>query len=109
MVLLVVVLFCHTLKSGQGFVPEVREVVAQQGEPFGIQLINSARAVAAVADQARLSQTAQMLGDGGARYGQSCREFVNRARMSADHLKDGQASGVAESGEAVVNVSIHLR
>jgi len=109
MVLLSVVLFCDMLKGGESLVPEVREVVAQQGQPFRIQFIDSSRAVAAVADQARPFQNAQMLGDGGARYGQSCREFVNRARMSADHLKDGQASGVAESGEAVVNVSIHLR
>ena len=109
MIFLAIVLFCHALKGGQRFVPEVREVVAQQGKPLRIQLVNSSRAVAAVADQARLLQDTQMLGDGGAGYGQAGGQFVNGARMSANHLKNCEARGVAESGQAVAQVSVHLR
>ena len=84
-------------------------MVTENDQPFRIEFVNAARAIAAVAHQASLFENAQMLRNCRARNGQTCGEFMNGARRGAQHLEDGQASGVAKGGEAVLYVSIHLR
>jgi hypothetical protein len=84
-------------------------VVAQEREAFGIEFIDTAGAGAAIAHEAGVLENAQVLGNGRTGDGESGSEFVNGARMGAEKLNDGPAGGVAESGEAVLYVSSHLR
>jgi len=85
----------------ESLVPQLGEVVAQKREPLGIQFVDPARSFAAVAHQASLFQHPQVLRNRGPRHGKSRRQFVHGTRMRPDHLKNGQAGGVAERGEAV--------
>lgn len=80
----------------------MRKVVAQKREPLGIQFVDAARAFAAVAHQASVFQHPQVLRNRRPRHGKSGRQFVHGARMRPNHLKNGQAGGVAERREAVV-------
>lgn len=59
--LLLVIVFRRFLKRCQSFVPKVGEMIAQKGDAFGIQFVEAARALAAVAHEASLLQDAQML------------------------------------------------
>jgi hypothetical protein len=107
--LLLVFVFGGGLKNRQSLVPKVCKVVAQEGDALGIQFVDAARAVAAVAHKVGLLQDAQVLRDGRPGYGQAGGQFVHRAGVGAQHLEDGQAGRVAEGGESVLYVSIHLR
>lgn len=84
-------------------------MVAQKGQTLGIEFVDAASAVAPVAHQARFLEDAQVLRDRWTRNGQPGGQFVDSARRGAEHLEDGQAGGVAKSGEAVLYVSVHLR
>lgn len=84
-------------------------MVAQQRQPLRIELVNAPRALTAVAHQACVLEDAKVLGDGGARDGQTGRKLVHGLGMVAEHLEDGEAGGVAQSGKTVLYVSVHLR
>ncbi len=84
-------------------------MVAQHGEPLGIQFVDAAGAFAAVAHQSRVLQNAKMLGYGWARHGHAGGQFVHGAGGGAQHFEDGQAGGVAQGRESVLYVSVHLR
>jgi len=84
-------------------------MIAQECDALRIQLVNAPRACPAVADQTSLFEHPQVLRDGGAGHRQPGRQFVYRVGMMAEHLEDGQAGGIAEGGQAVLYVSIHLR
>jgi len=77
-------------------------MVPEKSEPLGIQFVNPAGAFAAVANQAGLFQHPQVLGNSRARHGKSRRQFVHGSRMGSDHLKNGQARGIAERRQAVL-------
>lgn len=61
MFLLLVFVFRSFLEGCESFIPKVGEMIAQERQAFRIQLVNVTRAVAAVANQARLFQDAQVL------------------------------------------------
>jgi len=84
-------------------------MIAQQGQALGIQFVDAARAFAAVANQPRIFQHAQMLRNSGTRDGKSRGKLVHRQRLIPQHFKDGQAGRVAQGGKSVLYVSIHLR
>jgi len=107
--LLFVFLFRKPLERLKGLIPELGEMIAQQCDALGIQLINPPCSCATVADQACLFQNAEVLRDGRARDGQSCRQLIHGSRMVTQHFEDGQPGGVAKSREAILYVSAHLR
>ncbi len=82
-------------------------MVAQGGNAIGIQFVDAASAVAAISDQSRILEHAQMLRDRGAGDGDASGQIVDGAGMLADQGKDSQAGRIAESGEAGLYVSIH--
>lgn len=84
-------------------------MVAEERNALSVQFVDAAGASAAVTHQASLLEHAQVLRNGRAGDGQTGGEFVDRARMGTEHLKDSQASGIAQGGEAVLYVSVHLR
>ena len=84
-------------------------MIAQEGDALRIQLVNAPRARPPIAHQTRLFEHAQVLRNRRARHGQPGRQFVYRVGMAAEHLEDGQSGGIAESRQAVLYVSIHLR
>ena len=84
-------------------------MVAQQGQPLGIEFVDTTRALSPVAHQAGLFQHAKVLRDRRTRNRQGCGELVHRARRGAQHLEDSQAGGVAKGAEAILYVSVHLR
>ncbi|GEM_PF-2575873 len=84
-------------------------MIAQQGQPLGIELVDAPGAFAAIANQAGVLQYAQVLRDSGARYRQSGGKLVYRERLVPQHLEDGQAGGIPQGGQAILYVSIHLR
>jgi hypothetical protein len=106
--LLFVFVFCGALESGQSIVPKLGEVVAEEGDPFGIEFVNAAGAIVTVAYKPRLLEDAEVLGNGRPGDRQPGRQFVDSARVAAQHFEDGQARRVAESGKAALSVSIHL-
>jgi len=83
-------------------------MVAQERQTLGVELVDAARAFAAVAHQAGFLEDAEMLGNGRARNRETCGQFVDGPGRSAEHFKDGQAGRVAEGGESAFYVSIHL-
>ena len=97
------------LESCQCLVPKLGKMVAQKGQPIGVEFVDAARALAAVAHQASLFEHPQVLRNRRTRNGQAGSEFVHRTRRSAQHLEDSQAGCVAQSRETVLYVSIHLR
>jgi hypothetical protein len=107
--LLSILFFRELLESCQSLAPKMSKMVAQQRDALGIQFVNAAGAVATVAHQASLLQYTEVLRDRGTRNRQSGSQLVHRARMGAQHIEDGQAGGIAQSGEAIFYVSIHLR
>jgi hypothetical protein len=108
LVLLFKFVFRNFLKSRQSLVPKLREVVPQKRNAFGVQFVDAPGAGATVADEAGTFEYAQMLRNGGTRHRETGRQFVDGARLSAEHFKDGEAGGVAKCREAMPNVSSHL-
>lgn len=84
-------------------------MIAQQGQAFGIQFVDAARTFAAIAHQAGVFQHAQVLRNRRPGHREPRGELVHCQRLIAQHFEDGQAGGIAESGQAVLYVSIHLR
>ena len=84
-------------------------MVAQKRQTFGIEFVDATCAVAAIAHEASLFENTKMLGDGGARNGQTGGEFVDGARRGAEHFEDGQTGWVAQGRQTVLYVSVHLR
>lgn len=84
-------------------------MIAQERNALRIQLVNAPRACPTVTHQTRLLEYAQVLRHRRARHRQPRRQFVYRIGMTAEHLEDGQPRGVAQSRQAVLYVSIHLR
>jgi hypothetical protein len=87
------------LESTERFFPDLIEVGSQQGDAFGIQLIDSASAGLAVADETRILQHFQMLRDGGTAYRHGSGKFVDGHRTACELLEDGHAGRVAECFE----------
>ena len=84
-------------------------MIAQQGQAFGIELVNPARAFATIAHQARFLEHAKVLGDGGAGDREARGNLVHRERLVAQHLEDGQPGVIAQSSQSALYVSVHLR
>lgn len=84
-------------------------MVAQQRDTFGIQFIDAARAVAAVANQAGLLQHTQVLRNCGPRNRKAGSQFVNCTRVIPEQFENRQAGGIAQGGKARLYVSAHLR
>ncbi len=101
--------FSELFKCGKRLIPQLPKVVAQKRKALRIQLIDPARAFAAVAYQPRILQDAQVLGNGRARYRQARRKLIHRLGMVAQHLENGQPGGVAQRRQSALYVSIHLR
>ena len=97
------------LESRQCLIPKFGKMVAEKGQALGIELVDAARAGAAVANEAGLFEHAQVLRNRGTGNWQAGGEFIHGARRRAEHLENGQAGGVAKGGESVLYVSIHLR
>ena len=93
----------------QRLLPKLGEMIAQERKALQIQLVNAAGAGVAIAHETSLLEHAQVLRYRGARDRQLRRQFVYRVGMIAEHLEDSQAGRIAESCEAVLYVSIHLR
>ena len=74
-----------------------------------IDFVDTARARAAVANQAGVLENAQVLRDGRAGNRKQRSEMTDGTRMGGQQLKYGQASGVAEGLQSGGDVSIHLR
>jgi hypothetical protein len=87
--LLFIFVFCGFLKSYQSLRPELGEMVAQQGDAFGIQFVNAACAGAAVADEPRLLENTKVLRHSGPGDGQASSEFVDGVGTGAEHFEDG--------------------
>ena len=92
--------FSKLFKRGKRLIPQLRKVVPQHRQALGIQLINPARAIAAVAHQPRILQHPQVLRNGRTRYRQSGRQLIHRLRMVAQHLKNRQPSRVTQRRES---------
>lgn len=84
-------------------------MIAEELKAVGIEFVDAAGAVTAVADQASLLEDAEVLGDGGAGDGEAGSEFMDGAGVRGEEMEDGEAGRVAQSGEAGVYVSVHLR
>ena len=110
MLFLLFVFFLGELfERGESPIPQLREVIAEQRQALGIQLINSTSSFAAVPHQARILQDAQVLRYRGARNRQAGGKLVHGLRMVAQHLEDGQPGGVAQRRQSALYVSFHLR
>src|SRR5690349_23259695 len=69
--------------------PELLEVGAQLDEALGCRLVDPPGALAALRDQARLLQDAQVLRDGGAADRQPLRDLADRPGPSAEPFVHG--------------------
>ena len=101
--------FSELLEHGKRLIPQFCKVIAEQREALGIQFINPPCPVAAVAHQAGILQHPQVLRNGRAGNRQAGGKLIHRLRMVAKHLENGQPGGVAQCGQPVLYVSIHLR
>jgi len=88
------------LKVAHCLVPELIEVNAEAGDAFWAELIETARSGASIGHKACLLQDPQVLGDGGARDGQSSGEVVDGRGTGGELLEDGHAGLVAEGVES---------
>src|SRR6266567_5116221 len=104
-------LFGGGLERRQGSVPEPVEVRAQRAHPVRVELVDAAGSQLAVADETRLLEDLQMLGDRRPADRQLGRQLADGAWPLTDPLEDRPTRGVAESREAVRlrTVSCHLR
>lgn len=84
-------------------------MVSEHRDPFRIQLIDPPRPIAPVAHQPGLLQHTQMLRHGGPGYRQASCQFIHGSGVFRQKVEDGLARGVAQCGEAVFYVSVHLR
>ena len=100
--------FCKLFERRKRLIPQLREVIPQQRQPLGIQLVNPARTLPPVTHQSRLFQHPQVLRNGWPRHRQSRRQLVHRLRMVRQHLEDRQPGWVAQSRQSVLYVSFHL-
>ena len=94
--------FCKFFERGKRLIPQLREVIPQQRQPLGIQLINPPRPRTPVANQPRLFQLPQMLRNGRPRYRQSRRQLIHRLRMIPQHLKDRQTRRIPQRRQSVL-------
>jgi hypothetical protein len=88
------------LKVAHGLVPELIEVGAEAGDAFRAELVQTAGSGAGIGHKACLLEDPQVLGDGGARYGESPGELVDGSGAGGELLKDGHAGLVAEGVES---------
>ena len=107
--LLFVFLFRKSFESREGLVPQFRKMIPQGRNPLRIKIVNPPRSFATVVNQTGLLQDLQMLRYGRTRDRQPGGQLVDRVGMLGQHSEDGQARGVAEGGESVFYVSVHLR
>ena len=94
--------FCKLFERGKRLIPQLRKVIPQQRQPFGIQFINPPRPLPPVAHQPRPFQHLQVLRNGRPRYRQSRRQLIHRLRMVAQHFEDRQPRRVAQRRQPVL-------
>lgn len=83
-------------------------MIAEHREAFRVQFIDAPRTHAPVAHEVSLFQHAQVLGNRRPRHRKPGRQLVDRAGVRTDHFEDSPAGGIAQGGESVLYVSIHL-
>jgi len=84
-------------------------MIAKQRQSLRIKLVDTPCAFAAVPHQSRLFQHPQMLRNRRAGNRQPRRQLIHRPRVIPQHLEDRQPGGIAQRGQPVLYVSIHLR
>ena len=104
-------MFCfgEFFERGKRLIPQLHKVVPQPRQALGVQFVNPPRARAAVAHQSRILQDPQVLRNGRPRYRQARGKLVHRLGVVAQHFKDCQPGRVAQRGQPILYVSIHLR
>ena len=90
------------LEGGERIAPEAVEPAAQLAEAFRVDLVEAARAVDLVADEAGLAQRLEVLRDGRPAHRQAGGDLADRHRAGAQALEDGASGRVGQGGEGVL-------
>jgi hypothetical protein len=95
--------FDESLEAGEARLPErsiFTEPCIDGAQRTGIQFVDAMASLAALADEARATQQAQVPGNRGTGDGKGLRDTSGRLAAAAQQIEDGATCGIGERAES---------